>query len=500
MTSVKLIEANRFLIATMESTKLITISYRLPERFSVMRSKLVLTPSAGGLATALSSYFAASDKKLNKFESLHWIGASDISKKSFDKVSDSETIEKNGVAMHPIFLPDKLKENFHEGFCNSVVWPLFLYFPSFAIYKNEFFDGYVKANELMLEKVLEVYNPGDTIWIHDYHWMLLPTLLRERLPDAKIGFFLHIPFPSFELYRLLPKPWRVHLLLGLMGADVVGFQTDEFAKHFITCVDRVFPDMRNEQDVYKVGKFTTALKSFPISIDFKKFSISCRTPQVRKNIKRIREGLSASRLILSVDRLDYTKAIFSRLESFEMFLEQNPDFRGKVSYLLLLVPTRESIPKYKENKLIIEALISRINGKYGSLSWVPIVYQYQIADFKKLVAMYGACDIALVVPARDGMNLVSKEYVASRSASDGVLILSETAGAATELREAIIVNPNDRQEISDAILEALLMTDDEQKYRMKKMQRHIEKNNVDVWATSFLSQLETINQQMEVEA
>lgn len=482
----------------MESTKLITVSYRLPERFSVMRSKLVLSPSAGGLATALSSYFSGNDKKHQEYRALHWIGVSDINKKTFDKISDSETVESNGVTMHPIFLPDRLKEDFHDGFCNSVIWPLFLYFPSFAVYKSEYFEGYVKANELMLEKILEVYVPGDTIWIHDYHWMLLPSMLRERLPDAKIGFFLHIPFPSFELFRLLPKPWRVHLLVGLMGADVVGFQTDEFVKHFITSIDRIFPDMRKEQDVYTVGKFTTAVKSFPISIDYEKFNIACRTPQVRKNIKRIREGLSASRLILSVDRLDYTKAIFSRLESFEMFLEQNADFRGKVSYLLLLVPTRESIPKYKENKLSIEALISRINGKYGSLSWVPIVYQYQTADFKKLVAMYGASDIALIVPARDGMNLVAKEYVASRSSGDGVLILSETAGAASELSEAIIVNPNDRQEIADAILEALLMTDVEQKYRMNKMQKHIEKNSVQAWATSFLDALETINKPVEI--
>lgn len=484
----------------MESKKLITVSYRLPERFSVMRSKLVLTPSAGGLATALSSYFENTDKKQNEFTSLHWIGISDISKKSFDTVSDSETVEKNGTCMHPVFLPTQLKDNFHDGFCNSVLWPLFLYFPSFAVYKSEFFDGYVRANEQMCEKIMEVYEPGDTIWVHDYHWMLLPSLLRERLPDAEIGFFLHIPFPSFELFRLLPKPWRVHLLLGLMGSDVVGFQTDEFAKHFITCIDRLFPNMHNEREIYSVGKFTTAVKSFPISIDYEKFSIACRTPQVRKNIKRIREGLSASKLILSVDRLDYTKAIHSRLESFEMFLEQNPDFRGKVSYILLLVPTRESIPKYKENKLSVESLISRINGKYGSLSWVPIVYQYQTVEFKKLVAMYGASDIALIVPSRDGMNLVAKEYVASRPQSDGVLILSETAGAASELCDAIIVNVNDRQEIADAILEALLMTDDDQKHRIKKMQKQIEKHNVQTWAADFLTSLTKINNSIKVEA
>lgn len=483
----------------MHSNKLITISYRLPARFSVVRSKLMLTPSAGGLATALSSYFDNPNTNNHQFDSLHWIGVSDISQKSFTESSSSETVEKNGLIMHPVFLSNKLTESFHNGFCNSVIWPLFLYFPSFAVYEQEFFEGYINANEVMLEKILAVYEPGDTIWIHDYHWMLLPALLRERLPDAKIGFFLHIPFPSFELFRLLPKPWRVHLLLGLLGADVIGFQTDEFAKHFMASMEKIFPDMHLNQMNPNTPGLTTIIKSFPISIDYEKFKIACRTPQILKSVKRIKEGLSASKLILSVDRLDYTKAIHSRLESFELFLEQNADFRGRVSYLLLLVPTRETIPKYKENKLSVESLISRINGKYGSLSWVPIVYQYHTVDFAKLVAMYGASDVALIVPARDGMNLVAKEYIASRPNSDGVLILSETAGAASELKEAILVNPNDRQEIADAILEGLLMTPDEQNYRVKLMQKQIEQNSVQTWASDFINALENSNRSIEAE-
>lgn len=479
--------------------KLITVSFRLPYRFSIVRSKLVVSPSVGGLATALCSYFENENGAKNKFDSLHWIGVSDISKKAFDKTSSPDTIEKENVIMHPVFLPAQMKEKFCDGFCNSVLWPLFLYFPSFVVYKNEFFDEYINANQIMCKKILEVYQHGDIIWVHDYHWMLLPGMLREALPDARIGFFLHIPFPSFELYRLLPKPWRTQLILGLTGADVIGFQTDNFSRHFIDSVSNTLSTMSEEDRSFTVNDRTTLVNSFPISIDYEKFNIASKTPEVRKGMKRIRDRLQVNKLILSVDRLDYTKAILNRLESFELFLKQNPELRESVTYILLMVPTRESILKYKENKLNVEALISRINGKYGTLGWTPLIYQYQSVDFKKLVALYGASDIALIVPSRDGMNLVAKEYIASRSSSDGVLILSETAGAAAELEDAILVNSNDRQEIADSILEALLMTPGEQKIRIERMQNHIRKNDVLVWASDFLNAVNKIVDKIEFE-
>ncbi len=469
----------------MAKGKLISISYRLPYRFSVSHGRLVTSPSAGGLATALTSYFDRSVEQAERFESLHWIGVSDISKKIFDKVGESGVVERGEIKMHPIFITSQSKENFYDGFCNSVLWPLFLYFPSYVVYKKIYFDEYIKANQLMLEKIRRIYAPGDTIWIHDYHWMLLPSLLREALPDANIGFFLHIPFPSYELYRLLPKPWRVHLLLGLLGADVIGFQTSDFAKCFREAINYLLPVPR--KDV--MGEEYPTISSFPISIDFEKFNQASELPQVRRSAKRIRKKLNVEKIIISVDRLDYTKAIFSRLQGFELFLEQNAEFRERVSYILLMVPTRESILKYKENKLNVEALISRINGKYGTIGWTPIVYQYRTMDFKQLVALYGAADIAMVVPYRDGMNLVAKEFVASRPHEDGVLILSETAGAASELDDAILVNANDTGEIADAILEALSMPVDAQHVRIRRMQRKIRENNVHQWAGKFLSSI-----------
>lgn len=401
--------------------------------------------------------------------------------------------------MHPVPLSPKIKDKFYDGFCNSVLWPLFLYFPSFVLYRTEFFDDYIKANHLMCEKILEIYEPDDIIWIHDYHWMLLPSLLREKLPDAKIGFFLHIPFPSFELYRMLPKPWRSQLLAGLLGADVVGFQTLSFANHFSDSVNQLLPSLEQQGNTIVINDRAVLIKDFPISIDFEKFKAASQLPTTKRSVKKIREKLRVPNVILSVDRLDYTKAILSRIESFELFLEQNPGFREKVSYVLLMVPTRESIPKYKENKSAVESLISRVNGKYSTLGWTPVLYMYQTVDFKKLVSLYSAADIGLIVPYRDGMNLVAKEYVACKAGANGVLILSETAGSASELDSAILVNSNDRQEVADAIVQALTMPPSERERRIARMQKRISKNSVQVWASKFLKAVTSINHNSEVE-
>src|ERR1043165_4505363 len=349
----------------MHKGKLIIVSYRLPYRFSIVRSKMTLSPSIGGLATALGSYFENRAGAKNQFDSLHWVGVADLSRKTFSKYSDKELLSKDNITMHPIFLSPESKEKYYNGFCNSVLWPLFLYFPSFVVYKTEFFEEYVNANKLFCEKIRDIYEPGDTIWVHDYHLMLLPTMLRDMLPDARIGFFLHIPFPSFELYRLLPKPWRKELLSGLSGADVIGFQTNDFTEHFIDCINNAFHVKSEPDGSFEINDRLTLMQSFPISIDYEKFSIESRMPWVRNNVRRIRERLGEVKIVLSVDRLDYTKAIFNRLEGIQLFLAQNPAQREKVIYLLLMVPSRESIIKYRENKLAIEALISRINGTYG---------------------------------------------------------------------------------------------------------------------------------------
>lgn len=470
-----------------DSAKLIIVSFRLPYRFASVNSKLKTFPGVGGLVTALTSCFTNTEKALEGHKSLHWVGISDLSRKTFEKTCADKTVVRDSIVMHPIFLPALQKDKFYNGFCNATIWPLFLYFPSFVIYEQELFFEYEKVNEIVYGEILNIYEPGDTIWVHDYHWMLLPLKLRVALPTAKIGFFLHIPFPSFEVYRLLPKMWRKQVLNGLLGADVVGFQTEESSRYFCEAIENVLPEIPRENMNFFLNECPVKVGAFPISIDYERIDTTAKTPEVRKEIRRIHKRFDKSKLLLSVDRLDYTKAIFSRLESYALFLQQNPEFRERITYILLMVPSRESIFKYKENKKEIEALISRINGIHGTLNWTPIIYQYRSIDFKKLIGLYGACDIALIVPVRDGMNLVAKEYIASRSSTDGVLILSETAGAASELPQALLVSPNDRQEISDAILEALLMPNSEQKARMHKMQSHIQKYDVMAWATNFLN-------------
>lgn len=479
----------------MNNGRLITVSFRLPYRFVVSQSRLSISPSVGGLATTLRSYFEGVS---TDYSELHWIGMSDISRKTFDRVTAEIPIKEGNILMHPFFLPEqRTKERFYDGFCNSVIWPLFLYFPSFVVYKQDFFDAYVRVNELMCEEIRRIYQPGDTIWIHDYHWMLLPALLRRELPDARIGFFLHIPFPSFELYRMLPKSWGTELILGMMGADVIGFQTDNFGHHFVESMNQLMP--KHVEGFLGIGDRQTLIKCSPISIDYKKFSEASRKSETRKNIKKIRDRLKTNKLILSIDRLDYTKAVLNRLESYELFLEQNPDFREKVAYLLIMVPSRESILKYKENKITVEAIISRINGKFGTIGWAPVVYHYQTVDFNKLVALYGAADVALVVSSRDGMNLVAKEFVTCKTNTEGVLILSETAGAADELEEALLVNPNDRQEIADCILRGFTMPVHEQRSRINKMQTKIEGNDVFEWASDFLNSIDQVIETVEAE-
>ena len=469
--------------------KLIIVSYRLPYRFSITRGKLKVSPSSGGLATALHSFLDTQKIQEDNFDSFHWVGVSDIGKRSFEKGSPTPFVKDNGLTLHPIFIEGRDSDLFYNGFCNSVLWPLFHYFPSYVIYDQHFFEAYQRANQIMCKKIVELYSPGDVIWVHDYHFMLLPGLLQRELPGSAIGFFLHIPFPAFELFRILPKPWRIGILRGLLGADVVGFHTNDYVLHFRESIQRMLQYEMDNDRVIAFDERDVTIKSFPISIDFEKFQTTCSLPAVKNEVKKIRNRFGSNKLILSVDRLDYAKAIINRLESFELFLQQNPKYKEQVTYILLLVPSRDSILKYKENKREVETLISRINGMHSTLNWTPIIYQYRSLEFRKLVALYNACDIALIAPVRDGMNLVAKEYVACRTDLSGVLILSETAGCASELKEAIQVNPNDRLEIANSILSAVLQPIAEQRLAMSKMQNHLKEHNVSKWVKGFMQNL-----------
>lgn len=474
----------------MINQRLILVSNRLPFNITERKGKIEFSPSSGGLVSSIKSYVQKMHTVpgYNKENCPVWVGTSDISEKKLTQSLQEGSLFHDDFELAPVFIPSAINDKFYNGFCNETIWPLFHYFPSYAKFPDDYFENYIKANIIFCEKVLEIYRPGDIIWVHDYHLMLLPALLRKSLPNASIGFFLHIPFPSFELFRLIPSRWRKEILEGLLGSDLVGFHTNDYAQHFIKSIREILGYENKLREVNTPDRSIT-VDTFPISVDYYKFNKASIDNETFQERNRIKKKLYGTKLIISVDRLDYAKGLANRLESYEMFLEKFPDYKKKTTYILLVVPSRDIILKYNETKKEIEGLVSRINGKYGSIDWTPVVYQYTSLEFKKLVGLYLAADVALITPMRDGMNLVAKEFVISRTDKRGVLILSETAGASSELGEAILVNPTDRQEVANSIHQAFIMPLEEQMMRNESMQKRLQEYDVMRWAEDFLSQL-----------
>lgn len=465
--------------------KIITVSYRLPLSIKTQNRKTTITQSAGGLATAILSYSEKSEANLT------WVGVADFEKNTWEKHKDSfpKTFD-----VEPVFLDKKLNKNFYNIFSNSVLWALFHYFPSFVEYTDEAFEAYVEANAIIAQKINEIYEPGDVVWIHDYHFLGLAKLVREQHPWAKIGFFLHIPFPNFELFRILPNKAKKYILEGILGTNLAGFHTWDNAIHFTECVEKIL-GLPQRSFLFSQETHQTKVGSFPISIDFDKFYDSYNKDTVVALRNEIKELYQDKKIIFSVDRLDYTKGINNRLNAFERFLIKHPEWKEKVVFLLVIVPSREEIGKYGERKRLIELNVGRINGAMGNYKWTPVVYQYQSVDFDRLIALYTSADVALISPVRDGMNLVAKEYVASRQDKNGVLILSSMAGAAKELQEAITINPFDTELTGEKIAIALNMPQDEQQRRMERMQKYLKKHDVFMWANRFLSEIEVVHSQ-----
>lgn len=474
----------------MKNTRIIIVANRIPFRIAEKKGKLVFTQSAGGLVSAIKSYIEKiKSENKNNAPVFLWAGTSDISEKQWEATSGKKTIVHDDFQLHPVFLPAKIQERYYNHFCNNTLWPLFHYFPQYAKFSTDDYEAYKEANHLFCNSISEIYQPGDILWIHDYHHLLLPAFLREKFPDATMGFFLHIPFPSFELFRLLPCRWRKELLEGMSGADLIGFHTHDYVQHFLKSVRQIL-GWDNTLRAIVSPKRMLSTDAFPISIDHRKFRAAINEHEVFAERNKIKKKLNERKFIISVSRLDYTKGIINCLEGFELLLEKFLQWKNKVVYNLVMVPSREAIPHYKENKKEIEETVSRINGKYGNMDWTPVIYQYKSLDFIRLTALYLAADAALVTPLRDGMNLVAKEFIATRSDKRGALILSETAGAAAEFGEAILVNPTDRSEIAEAIHQSLTMLPEEQETRMEIMQKRIRHYDVVKWAEDFFSQLQ----------
>ncbi len=463
--------------------KIVIISNRLPVTIKEEDGKLAMSRSSGGLATGLSS--------LETKSPLHWVGwcGTHIDGEEQRQQVETELAKQN---LHPVYLSEHQIEDFYEGYSNSTIWPLCHYFYSYIEYDDCYWHSYREVNTLFCQEAIKVIEPGDLVWIHDYQLMLLPAMIRNAVPDVGIGYFHHIPFPSYELFRSLPE--RADILNGLLGADLIGFHTHDYMRHFISAVYRVL-NLECTVDQVRLQDRVAETDAFPMGINYDLYHDSSLTPAIKEYAAVLRQLAGERKIILSVDRLDYSKGILTRLKGYEQFLENHPEFAGKVTYIMVVVPSRDSVEMYGELKTAIDKQVGAINGKYSNVEWTPVHYFYRSFPFDQLAGMYQAADIALVMPLRDGMNLVAKEYVASKRDQSGVLILSEMAGAADELRQAIIVNPTDIKHIENALVSALTMPEDKQREAMGQMQELLSCRTVNVWAKEFMDELRAVKKQ-----
>ena len=468
--------------------KLVIASNRLPTTVRQESGKLFFEQSVGGVATGLSSLDTDYEK--------HWIGWSGLNCENCSRKQVAEMERRLGKEnFYPVNLTAEEVSDYYHGFCNEVIWPIFHYFVQYGIYEKKFWESYVEVNKKFARAILEVAGERDYIWIHDYHLMLVPDLVKRKLPHSSIGFFLHIPFPSSEIFRLIP--WCREIIEGLTGADLIGFHTFDYVRHFAESVRRI---LGHEHSLgrFIIGEREIRTDTFPMGIDYEKFSSASKNPDIRKRKKEFRDLLAADRkVVLSIDRLDYSKGIPERLRAFDLFLERNPEIKEKVVLILVAVPSRTEVVHYKILKDEVDNLVGRINGRHGTIAWNPIHYMYRSFGFEELVSLYMAADILFLTPLRDGMNLIAKEYVATRQDGTGVLILGEMAGTAQELSEAIIINPNDLQATARALETALDMKAAEQRERLATMQRRLRRYDIATWTADFMERLDETKARQE---
>ncbi|RKP27446.1 glycosyltransferase family 20-domain-containing protein [Syncephalis pseudoplumigaleata] len=414
----------------------------------------------------------------------------DIDEEERPKVRSQLLAEHSCV---PVFLDDDLADAHYNGFSNSILWPLFHYHPGEISFDEAHWDAYQTANALFADAIAETVQDGDLVWVQDYHLMLLPRMLRQRIgatkPNVRIGWFLHTPFPSSEIYRILPV--RKEVLLGVLDADLLGFHTYDYARHFLSSCTRILGLSTLPNGVEYEGR-TVHIGTFPIGIDPDKFAEGLTKPAVIDRIARLKEKFAGVKLIVGVDRLDYIKGVPQKMHAFEVFLEEHPEWRGKVVLVQVAVPSRQDVEEYQNLRMIVNELVGRINGRFGTIEFTPIHFMHQSVSFEELVALYAVSDVCLVSSTRDGMNLVSYEYIASQPDRHGVLILSEFAGAAQSLNGSVIVNPWDTEDLANAIHTAVTMPDDLRKSNHETLFRYVTKYTAAYWGSSFVNELRMI--------
>lgn len=465
--------------------KTIIVSNRLPVRMISGPEGNAFKPSEGGLATALGSIY----KEGNNIW-LGWPGLAVADKEERAQISR----ELKSSHMQPVFLSEEEVEQYYLGFSNQTLWPAFHYFVQYIRYDVELWDSYRRVNEKFAAAILEWAEEDDIIWVHDYQLLLVPGLIREKLPQASIGFFQHIPFPSYEVFRTIP--WRDELLRGILGSDFVGFHTYDDMRHFLSSVHRL-TDYNYRANSVELRDRNVKVDALPMGIDYEKYSQTAQSEDVQKRTKEFRSALGKQRYILSVDRLDYSKGIPERLAAFRTFMEEHPQYQGQVSLILVVVPSRDVVPSYQQLKDEVDELVGKINGSLATPAWQPLHYFYRSFELISLSAFYRLSDVAMITPLRDGMNLVCKEYVASRYEGKGVLILSEMAGSAKELSEAILVNPNDQAALVRSISEALEMSQQEQERRLRVMQKSLSRYTIFQWVKLYYHNQEQAKQEQK---
>ncbi len=467
--------------------KLVVVSNRLPFTVSFKEGSPQFKPSSGGLTTGLWSYLAG--KATDGAERpdhlwMGWPGAGIPSEhEAAVRAYGAEQFKSS-----PVFLPEESMDRFYLGFCNKTLWPLFHYFPTLTRYEEEYWQEYRNVNHVFGEAVVKALQPDDMLWIHDYHLMLLPKLVREKFPEMPIGFFLHVPFPSWEIFRMLPRAWREEIIEGLLGSSLIGFHTHDYVRYFLTSV------LRTAGYEHQLGSLTlrdraVKVDTFPMGVEFDHFAQAAASKETELQVEELRQKCVGQKVIFSVDRLDYTKGLINRLRGYELFLKNNPQWHGKVVFIVSVAPSRIGVDSYQAMKLELEQTVGRIVGDFGNVHWTPLVYQFRLLTFDEIVPLYRLCDVALITPLRDGMNLVAKEFIASRPDQTGVLILSEMAGAAKEMGEALVINPFHREDFAKALEQALTMPVEEQIRRNQLLQDRLRRYNVVRWADDFVQSL-----------
>lgn len=466
-----------------QSPGLVVVSHRIPMTFSNEDGDLKLQSSSGGLVSAL--------EPLLESQGGVWVGSPGGADSPQARKLLASAARPRSYRYAPVFLNAEEEHDFYQGFSNEVIWPLFHDLQSRCNFEPRYWESYQEVNRKFAKATEQASSSASLIWIHDYHLMQVAKTLRGRRPDAKLAFFLHIPFPPPDIFEKLP--WRRQILEGLLEHDLIGLQTRRDERNFVACLRSFVPSIKiaaaeDEGHAVVSGSRQTQIRFLPISIDYRKFSEDAGSAPVRRRAAEIKGYHPHVQLAMGVDRLDYTKGIPERLKAFRSLLRNFTGFHGRAGLVQIVVPSRENIPHYQDLKSEVERLVTEINGEFAEPGWIPINYIHRSIPREELLAIYSAADVALITPLKDGMNLVAKEYCAARTEADGVLILSEFAGAAPELRNgALLVNPYDENGMAEALNQAFQMPAEERHRRMLRMRNQIRQADVLAWRDRFFA-------------